>query len=692
METTEGVVTDKSGAFSIERPEIVNPRLIVSYIGYNTDTIVYTGAGFNSEIVLQNSLQIDEVRITKRRGTIVNSSLSVLPTQVITEAGLQKLACCNIGESFESNATVDVGFTDAVTGAKKIRMLGLDGMYSQFLFENIPFLRGMESGFGLNHIPGPFMESIQVSKGTSSVLNGYESTTGQINVEYKKPANSDIFFMNLFANTEGRYESNFTSAISLGDRLKTMFFLHGSLNNSELDHNSDGFYDMPLSRQVNFLNRWEYIIGSSVHAQLGLEVVDEERIGGQIGFRSKDDNPDGLYGSEVSMQKYRLFGKLGYARNEKPWESVGWINSYTWYNQESVYGLRIFDGNQQSYYSNLIWQTIIRNTNHKISNGISFQYDRHSGYFIDSAYGWEEYVPGIFSQYTFSVPEKLVLMAGMRVDRNSKYGMLYTPRLHMKYDFMHHYILRTTLGKAYRSPVVFSESSSFLASSRNFVLDSDFRIERAWNTGVSFSRDFHFESQREATLSLDYYYTTFQDQVVVDLDADVSEVRLYNLDGPSYSHSLQAELSGEFLTGLEMTLAWKWNDVRVSQEGGLTEKAFTARNRGLFTTTYSSPFEKWKIDLTVQHNGRTRIPSTQPNPEEFRLSEWSPAYYIVHSQLTRKFKRFDVYTGVENLTGFRQKHAIIDPVNPFGEYFDASLIWGPITGRMFYVGMRMGIK
>lgn len=688
-----GVVSEADGKFSLPMPAGKDEaRLVVSYIGYESDTILFSAGKQLIEIELKPSVQLEEVKITRRRGALVNSSVKIQPVQIITEEGLQKLACCNIGESFESNATVDVGFTDAVTGAKKIKMLGLDGTYSQFLFENIPFLRGMESGFGLNHIPGPFMESIQVSKGTSSVLNGYESTTGQINVEYKKPVKSDIFFMNLFANTEGRYESNFTSAIRLNERLKTMFFLHGSMNDSELDHNKDGFYDMPLTRQINIMNRWEYIIGNSVHAQLGFELLDEKRTGGQLGFKTRDDNPEGLYGTEIDMRKYRVFSKLGYARNEKPWESVGWINSYTWYDQNSVYGLKSFDGNQQSYYSNLIWQTIISNTNHNISSGLSFQYDAYSGRFIDEDYLREETVPGVFSQYTFTIPEKLVLMAGMRADYNSEYGFLFTPRFHLKYDFMHHYILRTTLGKAYRSPVVFAENHSLLASSRAFNIDQDFRIEQAWNTGVSLIRDFHLPSHREVNLSFDYYYTHFNDQVIVDLDADVSSVSLYNLEGESFSHSFQAELTGEYLDGLEVTIAWKYTDVQVDQKNGRVRKAFTPQNRGLFTTTYSTPFNKWKADLTIQYNGKVRIPDTSGNPEEYRMREWSPSYYTVHTQLTRKFKRFDIYTGAENLTGFRQKRAIIDPVNPFGDYFDATLIWGPLTGRMFYAGMRFSIK
>ena len=690
----EGVITNNKGEFRIHKPhgQEGDLKLIVSYIGYNPDTISITDRSRDIEVVLDASRQLDEVVITKRQGTTVTSKIQIMPTQVITQAGLQKLACCNIGESFESSATVDVGFTDAVSGAKKIRMLGLDGMYSQLMFENIPFMRGMESGYGLSHIPGPFMNSIQISKGTSSVINGYESTTGQINVEYKKPFDSEPLFINLFANTEGRYESNLTSAVKINDKLSTMIFFHGSTNTMALDHNMDGFLDMPRGRQYNFLNRWEYVIMEMIHAQLGVEVLDERRIGGQIDYKGRDSNSNGLYGIDISLQKLRVFGKLGYVFPHQPANSIGWINSFTHFDQQSFFGNRSHSGNQQSIYSNLIYQTILGNTNHSLSSGFSFTSDSFREDFLEKNYDRREIVGGVFSQYTYTIPEKLVLMAGMRVDKNNLHGVLFTPRLHIKYDLTDHYILRGTLGKAHRSAKVFSENLSLLASSRVFEFTNDFKIESAWNAGLSFSRYFHFSNQREGTFTLDFYRTEFQNQVVIDRDHDVNRVYLYNLDGKSFSNAFQAELTGEFIPSFDLSLAYRFNDVKTDQLDGLIEKPFVYRHKGLFTTTWSAPYEKWKYDITVQYNGSSRIPDTSGNPENYRMESRSPGFFMVHTQLTRKFRRLDLYVGAENLTGFRQKNAILGADDPFGTSFDASMIWGPVTGRMFYGGLRWRLE
>ena len=692
LQTMEGVISDSLGRFSLHKPHIEEDLyLVISFVGYNPDTLLISELQTHIDVNLNSSKTLDEVRITKNRATNINSRISLMPTQLITEVGIQKLACCNIGESFESNATIDVGFSDAVTGAKKIRMLGLDGKYSQFLFENIPFLRGAESGFGLSHIPGPFMQSIQVSKGTSSVLNGYESTTGQINVEYKKPADTDLLFVNLFENTEGRYESNITSGMRINDSWAGMIFLHASTQNKSLDQNTDGFYDTPLQKQINFLNRWEYNPDGFMHLQFGVEVLDESRIGGQLNYEGKENNPDNLYGIDIDISKVRVFSKLGYAFRKDPNQSIGWINSFSYFDQESTFGTKNYGAKVKSFYSNLIWQRPIKNSNNNLSSGFSFSYDDYNETVLNETVLRKEIVPGAFTQYTYSVPDKLVFMAGMRADINSVFGFLFTPRLHFKYNLNEHYIVRATVGQSHRSPNIYSENLSFLASSRNLVVSTGVRMESAVNKGLSLSRHFHFPGQKEASLTFDFYRTDFQDQMIVDLDHSVSEINIYNLQGASYSNSFQADFTGEIFKFFDMTIAYRINDAKADYLDGLKELPFTIKHKALFTTTYKTRHEKWKIDLTVQYNGSKRMPDTSENPIEFQLENQSPGYYMIHAQLTKKFKHFELYTGVENLTSYRQKEAIIDAENPFSDYFDASMIWGPLTGRMFYGGLRFSL-
>lgn len=691
--TQHGTVSDENGDFTITRHGSADHQLVFSFVGFANDTLLVKAGQSEVEIILTSGEALDEVTIAKRFGGSYISKLKPIKTEFITEAGLQKLPCCNLSESFENSATIDVGYSDAVTGAKHIKMLGLAGVYSQILFENIPYLRGLESAFGLNYVPGPWMESIQISKGAAAVINGYESTTGQINIEYKKPEKSDPLFVNLFANSVGRFEGNVTAAIPVNEKWSTMLLAHGSTMQNKIDRNKDGFLDIPLNRQVNFNNRWKYNPEGNVRLQFGISVMDELREGGQMDFDyDRDQGGSEYYGINIATRKYQGFGKIGFLFPGKPYKSIGFQTQATWYSQESLYGMNRYDGNQMSYYANLIYQSIISNTNHIINFGASYQYDNFQERLNAEAYNHIESVPGLFGQYTYTHPEKFNGIAGLRVDHNSAYGLLITPRLHLRYNFDKHTALRASAGRGYRSANVLAENTGVLASSRVLHFAEEFDMEKAWNYGLNITRGFPLVEGREINASIDFYRTDFQNQVVVDIDRDPGAVYFYNLDGKSYANSFQAEVSLEPVERFDITLAYRFNDVRSTINGQLQEVPLTTRYKGLITLSYATPFRKWAFDFTGQLNGQSRLPDTQSNPPEYQLDEYSPQYFILHAQVSKRFKWFELYVGAENLTDFRQEDPILASDDPFGPNFDASMVWGPLLGRRFYAGIRYTLK
>ena len=182
--SSRGASTDMNGEFTLERPANAD-KLIVSFIGYNTDTISIASYQEYIDIVLNEGVQLAEVNVTGRKMGFQKLRSSVTNAELINSDELCRAACCNLGESFVTNPSVDVNYSDAATGAKQIKLLGLSGTYVQMLTENIPNFRGASAPYGLGYVPGPWMSSIQVSKGTSSVKNGYEALTGQINIEFK---------------------------------------------------------------------------------------------------------------------------------------------------------------------------------------------------------------------------------------------------------------------------------------------------------------------------------------------------------------------------------------------------------------------------------------------------------------------------------------------------------------------------
>ena len=694
--TTTGVTTDENGAFEIHKPHDGEEfLLVVSYIGYSPDTVKIHKDLQYIEVRLQETVQLEEVTVRRRMGGSFISQIEPLKTEIITITGLQSLACCNLSESFENSATVDVGFSDAVSGAKRIQMLGLSGVYSQLMFENIPTLRGLASTYGLTYIPGSWMESIQISKGTSSVTNGYESTTGQINVEYKKPHSAEPMFLNLFTNNEGRYEANLTSAVKLNEKWSTMILAHGSYQVNALDHNMDNFIDMPTGGQLNFVNRWDYEVEGRGHSQFGIGYMKETRHGGEMEFdRDIHLGTTTFYGIGIETSRFNVFAKNGFYFKNNPNSSLGLLLSYTAHENDAFFGVNDYLGKQNSFYSNLVFQTALDDHgHHKINAGVSFMYDNYSEVFRTFDLSRTESVPGVFGQYTYSShDEDFTLILGLRADQNSLFGTFITPRTHLKWNIAENTVLRGSIGRGFRAANVFAENVGILASSRNLVFEEEFKAESAWNYGVNITQSIPLEENRSITFTADYYRTNFENRVIVDMDRDAGFAYFYNLQGESYSNSFQTDVSVQPFEGFELLAAFRYNDVKITIDNELREAPFVNKHKGLLVLSYATRFEKWKFDMTNQFVGKSRLPDTSINPLQYQRPGFSDPHYILHAQITRRFRNLDVYFGGENLTNFMQKHPIIASDDPFGNYFDTSFVWGPILGRKFYLGIRYTIN
>lgn len=692
--TQDGTVADENGHFTLERKFKGDGKLVASFIGYLNDTILITPDQNSVNITLKSGSALSEVEIRERMAGSFISSIKPMKTEVITGAGLQKLACCNLSESFENSATVDVGFSDAVTGARQIQMLGLAGIYSQLMVENIPFTRGLGAAFGLTYIPGTWMESIQISKGASSVINGYESVTGQINAEIRKPGNAEKFYLNVYGNNEGRGEVNIHSSHAIKkDVLNTMVLAHASSQMSRVDMNGDGFLDQPLSKLINVSNRWSYEKPGVTESKFGINFLYDERNGGQLVSQSSDEAiQNGNYLMKLVTRRVQLYDKTGFIFNNYQNTSLGLIFSGLYHDQESVFGRNDYNARQVGFYGNAIFQSQIGNPAHIYNAGVSMMYDDYDEAFADTTFNRVESVPGVYAQYTYSPGEKLSIIGGIRVDHHSKYGTLITPRFHFKVNLAEKTVLRGSAGKGYRSASVLAENTGMLVSARQLVFREDFRMEEAWNYGLNLTQTIALNATQDLVLSADFYRTDFINQVIIDLDQAYDRIVLYNLDGKSYSNSFQINAEASLFKGFEVTAAYRLNDVRVTTAGELRERPLVSRHKGLLTFSYATRFEKWMFDVTSQYNGRTRLPLGVPLLEEAGYGSYSPDYITIHSQITRKFKKWDAYIGVENLTNFTQHHPVLQADNPFEKGFDAGMIWGPILGRMFYGGIRYSIK
>jgi outer membrane receptor for ferrienterochelin and colicins len=685
-----GTTTDADGKFELFKPDHLS-KLVFSFVGYNPDTLEIQSAQSGMEVFLQKGANIDEVRIVQRSVGAHIDRLAPILTEKITYAELCKAACCNLAESFTTNASVDAYYSNAVTGARQIRLLGLDGIYVQLLTENIPNMRGIASSYGLSYVPGPWMEGIMISKGTSSVKNGYESIAGQIDVEYLKPVTADKLLLNLFLSNAGRKEANFATSAKLNDKLSTLIMGHFSDDQTKEDHNEDGFLDEPLYRQYNVLNRW-YYSDRNIRLHAGVKLLNEERYSGQMSFnRDSIKDIDHPYGIGIQTNRVEGFVKLGYVFNNELESSFGSINSVSYHDQNSFYGIRNYNGNQFNYYLNLLFQTNLVNQKHTLVSGFSFNLDNYSE-MLDTLNSTRfERVPGVYSEYAFNPSEHFNLLAGMRLDYHNLYGLMFTPRIHARFDIEGHTHFRLSAGKGYRSPMILAENNHFLANSRSIIIDPNLKQEEAWNYGLNLTHYIPLGVQ-PMSISVEAYRTDFIEQIIVDLDSNTDVVRFSNLHGKSFSNNFQVEINTQFVKGLDAKFAFRLSDVRYDLNEQLIEKPLLSRYKGLVVLSYQTPLKKWQFDATWQLNGPGRIPSTSNNPVEFRMPDNFDPYSIVNVQVTKYFRTWDLYGGVENLTNFRQMHAVIGGDQPFGEYFDSSMIWGPLHGRKFYIGFRYRIE
>lgn len=698
--TTVGTLTDTTGYFAVPVPDSAN-RLVISYVGYQSDTLVITDITQPVSVTLKNINTLQEVTVEAASSQI--DRLNPIQTELLTTRTLAKAACCNLSESFETNASVSVQYADAVTGAKQIQFLGLGGQYVQTNVENIPTIRGLASTFGLNYIPGTWITSIDVGKGAGSVVNGYESMTGQLNIELQKPDaarpdNKTNIYLNGYANSFGRVEGNANWSQPVSKRWSVAVLGHGSTLQTRTDGNHDGFLDLPLYTQLNGINRWKYS-SDRFMAQFGVKALYENRLGGQTDFTENQRNTPQSYGFGNTTKRVEFFSKTAKLYPDKPYKGLGLILNAVKHDQDSYFGFAPYDGRQQTLYGNLIYQSIIGNTNHTFKAGLSYLLDDYRERYKDTLLTRTESVPGVFAEYTYIYPEKLTLVLGGRFDQHNLFGPQFTPRLHVKYSLSDNLALRASAGRGFRVANPLAENYGLLVSSRTVIFREKLQPEISWNYGLSLTNDFLLAGKK-ATLILDYYRTDFQNQLIVDLE-HTRLLEFYNSNGAkSFANSLQAELNYVPAKRLDVKLAYRFFDVRQTMGGPAGEsvllpRMMISRDRVLVNAGYALPFDKWKFDATLQWNGPRRIPYLREGYIHTvgyanMPTEQGPGFYNLNAQLTRTFRTgVAVYLGGENLTGFRQANPIFAATNPFGPDFDAgSRVWGPVTGRMVYLGIR----
>lgn len=706
LNTSIGAVTDFNGEFTIPYKKEYK-KLIISYVGFKTDTLLIEQPQKIS-LVLSPTNRLDEVVIENRKKTTTVSYLKSLNIINMSSDELLKTACCNLCESFETNPSIDVNFADALTGTRQIKMLGLTSPYILMGIESIPAIRGAAQAYGLSFIPGTWVESIQITKGAGSVVNGFESISGQINAKLQKPLSDSKLFVNAYGSADGRLELNTHINHQLSEKWSTGLYVHGNKRDKEFDKNNDSFLDAPLGEQINLMNRWQYVdLKKGFVSFLNFRFLNDEKQMGQLNFNpSKDKLTTNFWGSEIDTRRIEVSGKLSYANPELTHQNIDFQIAYSNHDQDSYFGQNIYDISHDSFYSTAIYSSIIGDSRHKFKTGVNYTYDSYNETTVvklnELDYNRNENSVGSFFEYNYDDLADFNLTAGFRIDAHNLLGTFVTPRLHMRYTPWEKSALKASVGRGKRSANIFAENQNIFSTSRSVnILNSEGEIygldpEIAWNYGISFLQGFNL-FERKADLTIDFYRTDFKNQIVLDLENPL-EANFYNLEGDSYANNVQVEFNYNAFKGFNLRMAYKYYDVKTQYKSGKLEKPLVPKQRMFANASYETEKKgknnaQWKFDLTYNRLGKQRFSSTLSNPVEYQLAEYSPSVATLNTQVTKVFSsKFELYVGGENITDVKQKNPILSAENPFGANFDTTMVYGPIFGSSYYAGLRYRIN
>lgn len=716
IEKAKLIESDENGQFTIKLDK--RTTMVATYVGYTKDTLIVDPGIPSGEFFLMGENEVDEAVVTSRQLTNTLSRIKPVRTEVITAAGLCKMACCNLAESFENSASVTVGYSDAITGARQIKLLGLAGTYTQLLDENRPVMRGLASPFGLTYVPGQWLESIQIAKGPSSVINGLEAITGQINMEHRKPTDEVPFFLQLFGSSHAMVEGNIASSLQLNEKWSTVILAHASSVLKSIDHNDDGFRDEPQATQFNLSNRWLYYDPSGLQVRFGVRALTDDRLAGQMGFK-REDNPltSEFWGSRIKNKGLNGYFKIGIPLNEENSHNIAVVADYNYHDIDSKYGLKAYVGTQKSLFLNLIYQNQL-NDHHRISIGLSGQDDDFREHVIDNRTHIFTPVPsaeqfvyslglnrreksvGLYGEYNYTLDDKVTFVGSLRGDYNNIHGFLFAPRVTFKYSFTDDIIFRLLGGRGFRTANIFADNIGIFSTGRIINLDpirGDQKnlLEDAWTYGGNITFYLPFGYENNTYLSFDYFRNDFLKQVIVDQEFDIVQALAYNLDGRSFTNTYQVDFSVDPIERFNIITTFRYTDAKVTLKGqGLVERPLTSRFKAVLNLQYATAMNKWTFDFTAQLNGKTKLPNFMAGQDKVIEKDgeyFSPIYPMFFAQITRKFRGIDLYVGGENLGNYRQKNAILNADQPFSEDFNASAIWGPLSGIKIYAGLRLTI-
>lgn len=692
LPSVTGATTDEQGGFSIPLSGITSPaRLVVSFIGYQTDTVSVNSRQSRYTIYLNpdvNALQ--EVVVVSGTMKEVTKMNSPIPVEVYSPALFMKNPTPSIFESLGMVNGVQPQLNCNVCNTGDIHINGMEGPYTMVLIDGMPIVSSLATVYGLAGIPNSLVKRIEIVKGPASTLYGSEAVGGLVNIITKTPLTSPLLHVDLSATSMAEYNADISTKWKFRNTHALVGVNYFNFQNPT-DVNGDNFTDVTQQQRISLFNKLEFTRKEERQASLAVRYVYEDRWGGELQWRQHLRGSDQVYGESIYTNRFEVLGNYQLpVRNEK----IIFDYSYNDHIQDSYYGIHPFVADQQVAFGQLRWDKKVGR--HDLLAGIPFRYI----YYDDNTVGTQgtdstnspmhTVLPGIFLQDELTVNDHLTVLGGMRYDHHNRHGNIFSPRVSFKYSPNKANTFRLSTGNGFRVVNLFTEDHAALTGARSVVIQNELKPEQSWNVNLNYATNIT-HSSGFIGFDASLFYTYFTNKIVGDFLTDPDLILYDNLAGHAVSKGVTINADVAFASSLKIIAGVTVMDVYQKQTIGTKERKVSQLFAPKFSGTYAISYFVDRIgltfDVTGRFNGPMKLPvgprDIDPRPDE------SPWFTIMNVQVAKKFTNgFEVYGGVKNIFDFFPENPLLEPENPFGKNFDTSYNYASIQGVKGFLGVR----
>lgn len=658
-QTEQGTAADADGFFTLKNVRPGSYILKVTSIGFKEERKkVVVG---NSVVSINMNMEIGDMEMNEVvvTGTLkeVNRLETPVPVEVYSPTFFKMNPTPSVFEAMSNVNGVRPQMNCNVCNTGDIHINGLEGPYTMVLIDGMPIVSGLSSVYGLFGIPNDMIQRVEIVKGPASSLYGSEAVGGLINVITKNPSNAPLFTADINASSWGEVNNDFSYKFNVDDKASALTGVNYFNYTNPIDNNNDGFTDLTLQDRISIFQKWTINRKDNRLLSLAGRYMYEDRWGGQMNWSSENRGGTDIYGESIYTKRWELIGNYQLPTSEKLLLSF----SYNSHNQNSYYGDLPYFADQNIAFTQLTWDKTFGKHDMLFGSAVRYTYydDNTSATAAPNDLSDNRpdktWLPGVFIQDNIKLNASQNLLMGLRYDKHSEHGNIWTPRLAYKLAINDNNIIRLNAGTGFRVVNLFTEEHAALTGAREVVITEELDPEQSYNLNLNYIKKVYFNNGAFLGIDASLWHTYFTNQILPDYDTDPNQIIYDNLDGHAITQGLSLNFDVEFLNGLKILAGGTFMDVfteeKVNGEKVRTRPLLTERWTGTWGVSYKiSP-----INLGIDYTGNVYSPMKLPllGDQDPRPAE-SPWFSIQNIKFTWKKQGspIEFYGGVKNLLNF----------------------------------------